>query len=226
MGIYALANPDKPAWIGMSSDKMSLYPTQEAAEADKAVNAIDIHARYVTWFMWGFITIFAPFAMGALVSLGSLIHSVLGMVLSFSLGCGICWSTLFWLIMGAVWRFDDYGKFAAGALVPSGTSEDDWHAKTHEPDSLYQTGSGMFMKIYYVVLLVLLLLPIAICCVMCCCVCVGGPDLKSKFESMSSNEKKEEDEKEKEPLVKEGEANQADDDVVVEGEGAEEESKL
>jgi len=82
MGIYALANPDKPAWIGMSSgDKMSLYPTQEAATADKAVNAIDIHARYVTWFMWGFITIWAPFAMGVLVTIGYLIHNIFGIVL-------------------------------------------------------------------------------------------------------------------------------------------------
>lgn len=228
MGIYALANPDKPAWIGMisSDDKMSLYPTQEAADADKAVNAIDIHARYVTWFMWGFFTILAPFGMGVIVGIGFCIHKVCGIILQCSLGCGFCCSTLFWFIMGAVWRFDDYGKFAAGALVPSGTSEDDWHAKTHEPDSLYQTSSGMFMKIYYVILLVMMLLPIGICCVMCCCACVGGPDLKAKFESMNSSDKKEEDEKDTEPLVKEGIANEADDEIVVEGEGEEEEAKL
>ena len=126
-GIYALANPDKPAWIGMSAgDKMTMYATQEAAQADKAFHAIDIHARYVSWFLWGFISIWAPCGLGVLVVIGFCIHSILGFALCGAAVCGMCCSSLFWLAMGLVWRFDDYGKFAAGALIPSGVSEEEW----------------------------------------------------------------------------------------------------
>jgi hypothetical protein len=45
MGIFAFANPDKPAWIGHDADssKLSLYPTEEAAKSANAVEIEDIH---------------------------------------------------------------------------------------------------------------------------------------------------------------------------------------
>ncbi len=63
MGIYAFANPDKPAWIGHSEkDEFSLYATEEAAKGAKALDIVDIHSKYVTWFTYGFLLILAPIA--------------------------------------------------------------------------------------------------------------------------------------------------------------------
>lgn len=162
-----------------------------------------------------------------LVGIGFCIHSIVGFALCGAAVCGLICSSLFWLIMGLVWRFDDYGKFAAGALVPNGISEEEWDVKTHEPDSLYQTNSGMFMKIYYIFSLVMLLLPIMICCGMCCVMCITGTAFKSDYsdsvstQSRRDNNDTEDDEKEKEPLNKEHSDNDQGEDDKDGGDGGE-----
>ena len=50
--IYAFDNPDQPAWYGKKDGKPSLFGSPEEQGAGELT---DIHQRFVSWFLWGFI---------------------------------------------------------------------------------------------------------------------------------------------------------------------------
>ena len=113
---------------------------------------VDIHARYVTWFFWGFIqTLVIPCGGGILTGLAMLINPSLGAGFSGLAGCANACGTLAWWITGIVWRFRSDGAFAAGDDVPEGKTIEEWETEITLDGSLYQYKSGKFMFFYYVI---------------------------------------------------------------------------
>ena len=84
LGIYAFNNPDNDAWIGKTSGNVDtsdfkLFNTQEDGSKGGATDLVDIHARFVSWFFWGFLqTCVIPFGACCLVLTGSMINAFLG----------------------------------------------------------------------------------------------------------------------------------------------------
>ena len=76
--------------------------------------AIDIHERFVCWFMWGFCMILAPLVSVILIALSSLISETLSIFCSGALTCAIACSSLAWWISGMIWRFRSDGSYASG----------------------------------------------------------------------------------------------------------------
>lgn len=151
-GIYAFNNPDNEAWLGVvPSGENKLYADQEAGNLDKATGLVDIHARFVTWFLWGFLTSLSPLVMGLLFLVATLINPNLGGCMGAFNACAIGCSGLAWWITGIVWRFRADGAFVSGDLVPEGKTQEEWLEITTAEDSLYQYKSGHFMAIYYFV---------------------------------------------------------------------------
>jgi len=72
----------------------------------KAVEVVNIHARFVTWFVWGFINWFTPLFMVALGIMTCAISQYLGIVVVGIFGIASACSSLAWFIVGAVWRFN------------------------------------------------------------------------------------------------------------------------
>ena len=153
LGIYAFNNPDQEAWYGLDTDgKGALFASEDAGLTGRATELVDIHARFVTWFLWGFIqTLVLPLSATILVGLGMLIHPSLGSFCSGLLGCGMSCGGLAWWITGIVWRFRSDGAYATGDVVPEGKDLDAWEAEISADDSLFQYKSGKFMFIYYVI---------------------------------------------------------------------------
>jgi len=133
------------------------------------VQVVNIHARFTTWFAWGFINWLVP-PMVVLISYVSWrTSSRCGTVSIAITGCwGTC-SFLIWFIMGIAWRFNYDGMFSSGTLVPAGTSELDWEAQITAEGSAYQVRSGSLMKSFFVTLLVIFCLN----CVFACLTCAG-----------------------------------------------------
>ena len=73
-----------------------------------------------------------------------------------------------------VWRFNDYGRFASGAKIPDDVSENDWYKQIHDHESIYQTASGQFMKLFYIVNFICILTPIVIALLVLCMVCCAS----------------------------------------------------
>ena len=55
LGIYAFDNPDTGAWYGLVKKEQTLFATEEAGKLVGAEELVDIHNRFVVWFLWGFI---------------------------------------------------------------------------------------------------------------------------------------------------------------------------
>ena len=188
MGIFAFANPDKAAWIGYSKEEnLTLYPTNEAASTASATQVINIHARFVSWFVWGFYMLWAPLVIITMVTCGFMVSNNLGIACSVCTLGSACCSSTFWFIFGFVWRFSDYGRFASGAKVPEGVTEQDWYKQIHADESMYQTASGQFMKMYYIIGLIIILTPMLIClltiCIACCVAGAASCFMKGMTES-------------------------------------------
>ncbi len=149
-GIYAFNNPDKEAWLGILPDGQNqLFADQEAGNLEKATGLVDIHARFITWFLWGFITALMPIALVLLFLAATVINPNLGTCVSAMNACAFGCSSLAWWITGIVWRFRSDGAFASGDIVPKGKTLEEWTDIVSDGDSLYQYKSGNFMAIYY-----------------------------------------------------------------------------
>ena len=149
-GIYAFNNPDKEAWLGvLPSGDSKLLADQEAGNLEKATGLVDIHARFVTWFLWGFITALAPIGLIIVFLIATVINPNLGTcvnaVNTLAFGC----SGLAWWITGIVWRFRNDGALAAGDIPLKDKTQEEWLEVVTDEDSLYQYKSGKFMAIYY-----------------------------------------------------------------------------
>lgn len=157
LGIYAFNNPNEEAWYGSMNGNGKIFETENAATAAKAIDIVDIHGRFVTWFLWGFIQSLLPLATGILGAICGAISPSLAAFMTGLGGCGIGCGGLAWYIVGLVWRFSAAGKFAAGDVMPEGTTEDVWtKAITCDgvPEGTYcgfQYSSANFMYIYYLI---------------------------------------------------------------------------
>ena len=105
--IYGFFNPDRPAWLGTVDEKRSIFESSESARDDyQAVQILNIHARYTSWFSWGFINWFIP-PLTVLLSYYSYRKDWrCGQV---AVAITSCWGTcsiLVWLILGMAWRFN------------------------------------------------------------------------------------------------------------------------
>ena len=78
LGIFAFANPDAAAWVSKDTagNKISLYSTQSEAEG-AGTEVVDIHGRFVSWFLWGFIQMILPCAWICLSCITGMINEKL-----------------------------------------------------------------------------------------------------------------------------------------------------
>ena len=153
MGIYAFNNPDSEAWLGLGPDgNHALYADKTAGDTANATELVDIHARFVFWFLWGFSqALLIPLSSMLLTVIGALIHPTLGTLCAGLTGCTMSCGGLAWWITGIVWRFRSDGAYAVGDIVPEGKTVEDWEAEITTDGSLYQFKSGKFMFIYYII---------------------------------------------------------------------------
>ena len=155
LGIYAFNNPDSEAWLGLSKsgkeEDFALFKDEAAGKAAQATELVDVHGRFLVWFLWGFIAQLSPIAVVILTSIFTLCHPGFGSFCGGVLGCAQCCGTLAWWITGIVWRFRADGAYAAGDIIPEGTTIEDWEKKISAQDSLFQYSSGKFMFFFYVI---------------------------------------------------------------------------
>lgn len=98
----------------------------EEGNAGSALGLIDIHARLVNWFLWGFIIALSPFAIACMTWLISKANTgvafLVGNITACAVGCG----SLAWWILGIVYRFDSTGRYSIGEITPKDTDKDVW----------------------------------------------------------------------------------------------------
>lgn len=171
LGVYAFNNPDKEAWIGIvniDANERVIFKTKGAVEAANAVQVVDIHARFVSWFLWGFINWFAPLFIVLLAVLTCSINQIFGAIAVSALSLASACSATAWFIVGAVWRFNLDGQYASGTLIPSGKTPEEWNQTIIEQGSHYQVNSGRFMKYFYMICFILVSLNCIITSLGCC----------------------------------------------------------
>lgn len=78
LGIYAFDNPDTDAWYGLVKKEHTLFATEDAGKLAGAEELVDIHSRFISWFLWGFIQMLAPIASALATSLGMIISPMIG----------------------------------------------------------------------------------------------------------------------------------------------------
>ena len=66
LGIFALANPDKPAVYGKLDDEPALYASMEEAIEAGATDLSNVHALFVHWSLWGFVLALCPLPLAAM----------------------------------------------------------------------------------------------------------------------------------------------------------------
>ena len=135
LGIFSFKNPDQEAWYGQASGVSTLYNTKEIGLAASALELTNIHDKFHTWFLWGFIVLLMVvvfyIVIGAcfltekgaeIVIVGTMqnIWAIVGILSIFSL------QSLVWWILGIVWRFNSVGQFSSGDIVPQGTAASAW----------------------------------------------------------------------------------------------------
>ena len=142
LGIYAFDNPDQPAWYGVTDGKPSLFGSPDEQGAGELT---DIHQRFVSWFLWGFIQALAPWLLAPFIVSCMVLSPELGSLCGILSCCGLGCSSLAWWIAGIVWRFRSDGSYACGDELIYGTDGEVLVADA----SLVQASSGKFMLIYY-----------------------------------------------------------------------------
>jgi len=70
LGIYAFNNPDQDAWYGLVKTEQTLFTTEDAGKMVGAENLVNIHSRFVVWFLWGFIQMLAPITLPIATTIG------------------------------------------------------------------------------------------------------------------------------------------------------------
>lgn len=151
LGIYSFNNPDNEAWMGVVSGEETLFADKAAAEAASASDIVDIHNRFVIWFLWGFIQILAPIGAALLAGICMLISPALANFIGGLVGCAAGCGGLAWWITGIVWRFRADGAYACGDFIPEGKTEEEWLETITAEGSLFQHQSGKFIAIYYLI---------------------------------------------------------------------------
>ena len=167
LGYFGYSNPDKPAWYSVGPQgQQQLYASE--AEANEAIESmrgkyevVDIHQRFVTWFLWGFCVLIAPIVSIIPIWISNKINSTLGFICAGSLGCSIACAGLAWWISGQIWRFRSDGSFACGDIpIEKLATEEEWRKEVLADDSLFQYRSGYFMRFFYIICWIMIALNI------------------------------------------------------------------
>ena len=170
LGKFAFNNPNPEAIYGIgATGAEDLWATMELAEAAKATELDDVHAHFVTWFLWGFIQSLLPCAIGICTGLLSLAAPAAALQIGGCAFSGSSCAGLAWYITGLVFRCRQSGNFASGDIMPAGSTmtEDEWITAITADDSteLYQYASGNFIWLFYVIGWIIM----GSCCGLACC---------------------------------------------------------
>lgn len=135
LGIYAYKNPD-PTQCWVVRDLASSWTSRADALARADTMGIDVtegfpmemHAVFVTWFLWGF---WAKVALVISMAFGFGVYKAnpyLGKIIMFLTGGLYAANGIMWLGVGGIWRYSKGGMVAAGAELAKspGTSEEVW----------------------------------------------------------------------------------------------------
>ena len=114
IGIYTFDNPDSQAWYGISSDTNEPALFSSLVSAGNEEKFIDIHGRYVNWFLWAFLQSLAPWILGPIIIIAMFISPEFGSLCGIITFCGMSCSWTAWFIAGILWRFRKEGAFACG----------------------------------------------------------------------------------------------------------------
>ena len=184
-GIFSYNNPDpEGAWTAAGLTKV--YSTKALAEdavqdanlgGDVVVE--DMHAKFVTWFLWSFWLNFVPIGVGILVGVVRAISDSLGQCVNFLAGCGICAASLGLFISGIVWRFSKTGRTAAGEhlaewpeLDPATAASETDPTRVSPYGDPYQVSSGKFIKVLYLICMWSVISSCGCAVIGCCCTCI------------------------------------------------------
>ena len=166
LGIYAFDNPDQPAWYGVVDGKPSLFGSPDEQGAGELT---DVHQRFVSWFLWGFIQALAPWLLAPFIVSCMVLSPELGSLCGILSCCGLGCSAIAWWIAGIVWRFRSDGSYACGDELAGEGGE-----VLVADAALVQASSGKFMLIYYCICAALAVFNI---CVSCMYTCIGIIDI-------------------------------------------------
>ena len=148
LGIYAFNNPDNEAWYGTDSKHNGqLFAREADALSAQATEVVDIHAKFVLWFRWGFFMIISMFLSHIVIFAISSFHKMAGETIRGLLVYGFSCALLAWWVCGIIWRFNSRGSFSAGDSLQKAERE----AEQESAATLYQLRSGRFMLIYYII---------------------------------------------------------------------------
>ena len=137
LGYYGMSNPDpSECWVIKGIDAAATTRAGIEAKAtalSKPIPAgypIEMHSIYVAWALWGFWVNFLFIAV-SVTSMLLMSFNVIPMIAMLtSTVTASCWaiSSVFWLILGTIWRLFHVGAVASGDMLerPEGTSSDDW----------------------------------------------------------------------------------------------------
>lgn len=79
LGKYSFSNPDADAWYGVTTNAVTGISTEGLFTSElAAANATEldnVHAHFVTWFMWGFIQSLAPCGIAIIAGILGLINA-------------------------------------------------------------------------------------------------------------------------------------------------------
>ena len=119
LGIYAFANPNLDYVVVDTNGITTLLPAADPALALVPVdNVTEVHANFVSWFLWGFLQAVLPLASALCFFFPPAALCMVG-----SLQC----SGFVWWIMGMVYRFSTAGQYASGDMMPAvGYTEETW----------------------------------------------------------------------------------------------------
>ena len=109
---------------------------------------LDIHARFVSWFLVGFILALGPCVAAPIIATAERINETLMEVFAAFFSCCIGCGGIAWWIVGFFWRFSASGCYASGSELSK-----DMRMALEDQETLYQIHSGKFMLFYYIAVL-------------------------------------------------------------------------
>ena len=134
LGYFAFFNPDNAAWYGETyGDDGEIIPYLYPDPTNQGWPLLDIHSRFVNWFISGFCLMLIP------------VVSVFGVtcIRNSQVIWPYYWAGIVvWGIIGLIWRFCYSGHYASGDNPSTKYMNDEqkaaWEAALTADDSLFQ----------------------------------------------------------------------------------------
>ena len=135
LGVYAYNNPDvTDCWYvdGMTVGETTAQAALDAATKQglEQMEPINVHQLFTAWFAWAFWTALLPCLCAPVITLVNCFQiQALDTLVQGAACLTACCSTLWLLILGAIWRFGNIGDACTEDALPlrkEGVSDDDW----------------------------------------------------------------------------------------------------